>query len=83
MASTGIVLLLIIVGTTFFSYKGFKSHAFFEKYEFEVEKVRLYKDYKRLLTSGFLHINWLHLIFNMLTLLLLSGSLQAYLGTAH
>jgi membrane associated rhomboid family serine protease len=65
------------------SYKGFKDKEFFYKYEFEVDKVRLYKDYKRLFTSGFLHVGWMHLIFNMIALYFFSPGLEAYLGPAQ
>ncbi len=73
MNDTGILGLILIIVNVAVSYKGFKDQQFFEKYKFEVEKIRLYKDYKRLLTSGFLHVNWRHLIFNMLSLWIFSG----------
>lgn len=72
MSPLSIILILI---TGIVSYRGFKDHFFFQKYEFGVDKVRLYKDYKRLITSGFLHVNWMHLIFNMLGLYFFAGSL--------
>jgi len=80
MPDTGFFTLPIIIVTVLFSYKGFTNHLFFKKYEFEVDKILIYKDYKRLVTSGFLHVNWLHLIFNMLTLYVFSGALVGYLG---
>jgi membrane associated rhomboid family serine protease len=78
--NSGMISLLIILVTAFVSYRGFKDHFFFEKYEFGVDKVRLYRDYKRLVTSGFLHVNWMHLIFNMLGLYFFAGSLIQSLG---
>ena len=33
-----------------------------------------------MVTSGFLHVNWLHLIFNMFALYFFSSSLESYLG---
>src|SRR5215218_2688164 len=83
MEGSGFITLLIIIVTVIFSYRGFRDHIFFEKYEFEVDKILLYKDYKRLVTSGFLHVNWLHLIFNMLSLYIFSGSIEAYLGIVN
>src|SRR5215204_4917611 len=80
MEGSGFITLLIIIVTVILSYRGFRDHIFFEKYEFEVDKILLYKDYKRLVTSGFLHVNWLHLIFNMLSLYIFSGSIVGYLG---
>jgi len=82
MAPTGIISLILIVITSIVSYKGFYNRAFFARYEFEVEKILLYRDYKRIVTSGFLHINWTHLIFNMLSLYFVSGVVEITLGTA-
>ncbi|TKK72038.1 rhomboid family intramembrane serine protease [Ilyomonas limi] len=80
MTNTGIVGILLIIANVAFSYKGFTSSLFFYKYNFEVEKILVYKDYKRLVTSGFLHVNWMHLIFNMLALYFFSGPVENYLG---
>src|SRR5687768_13610910 len=74
-----VISFLLIILTALVSYRGFKDHFFFEKYEFGVDKVRLYKDYKRLITSGFLHVNWMHLIFNMLGLYFFSRTLAVTL----
>ena len=78
--TAGFIGILIILITFLISYRGFKDHFFFERYEFGVDKVRLYKDYKRLITSGFLHVNWMHLIFNMLSLYFFTGPLIGSLG---
>jgi membrane associated rhomboid family serine protease len=80
MDTSGLITLLIIVANFIVSYTGFKNHAFFAKYSFEVEKILVYKDYKRLITSGFLHVNWMHLAFNMISLYFFSGSIESYLG---
>jgi membrane associated rhomboid family serine protease len=80
MNTLGIFSLVIIVANVFISYKGFKDSSFFEKYKFEVEKILLYKQYIRLISSGFLHVNWMHLIFNMIALYFFAGSVEAYLG---
>jgi membrane associated rhomboid family serine protease len=80
MNTVGIFSLVIIVANGFFSYRGFTSSSFFEKYKFEVERILLYKEYIRLLSSGFLHVNWLHLIFNMIALYFFSGNVEAFLG---
>jgi membrane associated rhomboid family serine protease len=81
MPSTGIITLILILANVIVSYRGFKDREFFARYEFEVEKILLYKDYKRLVTSGFLHINWMHLIFNMISLYVFSGIVEVTLGT--
>lgn len=76
----GFISLILIIANVIFSYLGFKNSLFYDKYKFNVDAVLLYKDYKRLITSGFLHVNWMHLIFNMLALYFFSGSLELYLG---
>lgn len=75
---TEVISFLLIVLTVLVSYRGFQDHFFFEKYEFGVDKVKLYRDYKRLITSGFLHVNWMHLIFNMLALFFFGGSMGPF-----
>jgi len=80
MSDTGFIGILLIIANVAFSYKGFTNQFFFNKYNFEVEKILIYKDYKRLVTSGFLHLNWMHLIFNMLALYFFSGPVEEYLG---
>lgn len=62
------VLIAIIAVTVLFSVKGFNDRAFFEKYKFNVGAIQNKKEYIRLLSAGFLHADWMHLIFNMLTL---------------
>lgn len=83
MQAIGIISLLIIVVTTFFSSRGFADHSFFARYCFEVEKIVIYKDYKRLLTAGLLHVNWGHLILNMLSFYFFSDALEAVLGPVN
>lgn len=76
----GIVTLLLIVANFIVSFKGFRNYDFFDRYRMEVEKVLLYKDYKRVITSGFLHVGWAHLIFNIISLWAFGGVLESFLG---
>ena len=80
MTNSGILGLILIIANIVFSYKGFASDLFFDRYKFEVEKILIYKDYKRIITSGFLHVSWMHLIFNMISLYAFSGLIQMTLG---
>lgn len=80
MTNTGILSLIIIVVNIIVSWKGLKDPAFYDRYKFEVDKILIYKDYKRLVTSSFLHVSWMHLIFNMFSLYFFSGNLEMYLG---
>lgn len=80
MTDTGVIGLILIIANIAFSYKGFTNDIFFDRYKFEVDKVLIYKDYKRLVTSGFLHVSWIHLIFNMISLYAFSGLVEGYFG---
>lgn len=57
------VLLIALV-----SFQGFRYPDFQERYLLEVDRILVDKQYFRLVSSGFLHTGWLHLIFNMLAL---------------
>ncbi|MBS0027768.1 rhomboid family intramembrane serine protease [Chitinophaga sp. 22321] len=81
MNNTGIISLVIIIVNFIVSYKGLKDRAFFDRYSFVVERILLFREYWRLITSGFLHVSWQHLIFNMISLLMFSFLLEADLGS--
>ncbi len=80
MDTIGIITLLLIVANVLVSYQGFKDHRFLDKYAFEVDSILVQKDYQRLFTSGFLHVGWAHLAFNMISLYAFSDYLQDFLG---
>lgn len=80
MSNTGIITLVLIAINFVVSYKGFKNQAFYDGYKFEIDPILRGKDYKRLVTSGFLHVGWMHLIFNMLSLYFFSGPVEYALG---
>ena len=71
---------ILIIMNVVSSYRGFKDSFFLDRYMFKVDPILIQKDYKRLITSGFLHANWTHLIFNMLALAFFSGSVESFLG---
>jgi membrane associated rhomboid family serine protease len=80
MDKTGIIGFVLIIINVAFSYKGFTNGLFFDGYKFEVDKILVNKDYKRLVTSGLLHVSWTHLIFNMISLYAFSGLLESQIG---
>lgn len=77
---SGIVTLIIIIINIVISYKGFTDILFFEKYEFRIDRILYNKEYIRLISSGFLHLNWVHLIFNMVSLFFFAPTLEAIMG---
>lgn len=80
MERMGAVTLGIIIVNGLFSYKGFEDKTFFEKYLFQMDKVLYQKQYYRLVTSGFLHGDWSHLLFNMMSLYSFSNILEDSIG---
>ncbi len=57
----------IIIVNVLFSMKGFDDFSFFEKYKFNIGGIKR-GERIRMISSGFLHADMPHLIFNMLTL---------------
>lgn len=76
------VLILIIAITAIISFIGFQNPEVFEKYKFNVSAIRQRKEYIRLLSAGFLHVDMMHLIFNMLTLYFFAPIVIATFGVA-
>ena len=79
----GVISFFIIIATVLFSWQGFRNRSLYENYLFNVDKVLVEKDYKRLITSGFLHVSWMHLIVNMFSLYAFSESVELYLGVGQ
>jgi membrane associated rhomboid family serine protease len=77
------ITAIIILINFLVSYRGFKDQIFYNRYSFTIDAIKLQKDYKRLVTSGFLHVGWWHLIFNMIALFFFSSNLEAYIGVLN
>lgn len=67
MENIHIATLVIIAANVIISFKGFKDYIFFEKYKFNIGGIRRGEQI-RMFSSGFLHVDTSHLLFNMLTL---------------
>lgn len=80
MDEIGLMGLILILVNIAVSYQGFKKPAFFDEYKFWTGPIIHDKQYKRMVTSGFLHAGWVHLGFNMLTLYFFSKSLESEVG---
>ncbi|WP_299016451.1 rhomboid family intramembrane serine protease [uncultured Polaribacter sp.] len=75
-------VLIIIVANVLVSMKGFKDYPFLNKYKFQVSSI-LSGDKIRMITSGFLHVDWIHLGFNMYALYLFGGIVANSLGMPY
>lgn len=81
MDSAGVVWLIILAITAYVSYRGLSDQKYLDQYSFHVDSILIRKDYKRLLTSGFVHASWMHLIFNLIAFHSFSTSIEIVLGT--
>jgi membrane associated rhomboid family serine protease len=72
-------VLLIIIANVLVSMKGFSDDAFLNTYKFQIGKI-VSGEKIRMLTSGFLHVDWVHLGFNMYALYLFGGIVAGMLG---
>lgn len=62
------VTILLIAANVVFSVIGFSNHSLVSKTIMWPYQVKWGKQYYRMITSGFLHADWMHLFFNMFTL---------------
>ncbi|MFD0861958.1 rhomboid family intramembrane serine protease [Sungkyunkwania multivorans] len=67
MMNLSAITIAIIIANVLVSMKGFNDFSFFEKYKFQIGPIKRGEQI-RMLTSGFLHVDSRHLLFNMLTL---------------
>lgn len=75
-------VLSIIIINVLFSYKGIQDRLFLDKYKFQVGPI-LAGQKLRLFTSGFLHIDYMHLGFNMYALYIFSDAVIGSLGVLN
>jgi membrane associated rhomboid family serine protease len=73
----------VIAVTCWVSYLGFRDAAFRAKYVFWPEAILARREYYRLVTSGFLHLDGGHLLMNMLSLYFFGPMLERVFGPAQ
>lgn len=74
------LVLIIIAITSIASYYALNNAAIFEKYKFSVGAINNRKEYVRLVSSGFLHADFMHLFFNMFSLFMFQGPVIEFFG---
>ena len=79
MGNLSFITIIIIAANIIFSMIGFKDFSFFEKYKFNIGGIRR-GEQVRMISSGFLHVDQMHLFFNMFTLYFFANEVIGYLG---
>jgi len=69
---------ILILATILFSVAGFNNRQVFDQYKFNAFMVYKRKEWYRLLSHGFLHLDWMHLFVNMLVLYFFGCNLEEY-----
>ncbi len=72
------ITFIIILVTCIASYKAFNDPIFKEKLLFSPYAVAKVGEYHRFVSSGFLHADWMHLIFNMFVLFNFGPAVESY-----
>lgn len=67
MYDIDIATIVVIAANILVSIKGFNDTSFFERYKFNISAINSGQK-ERMATSGFLHVDFTHLFFNMFTL---------------
>ena len=74
------ITILIIILTCFISFTAFNRNDFFAKFQFNPYRVYKSKEWYRIITHGFLHADYTHLIFNMFTLFFFGRLVEYAIG---
>lgn len=70
------ITLIIVIVNVLFSLQGFNNPAFFDKFKHCPYVEHRHKEYYRWLTSGFLHVDYLHLAVNMYVFWMFGGTVE-------
>ncbi|HZV68123.1 MAG TPA: rhomboid family intramembrane serine protease [Saprospiraceae bacterium] len=73
------ITIIIIIFTCLISFQGFSKYAFIDRLKHSPVRELQYKEYYRLLTSGFIHADWTHLLVNMFVLYSFGEFIENYI----
>lgn len=82
MQNLHIATIIIIAANVIISLKGFNDISFFDKYKFNVGGIRRGEQI-RMFSSAFLHADFSHLLFNMLTLYFFANVVIMSVGVTY
>jgi membrane associated rhomboid family serine protease len=72
------VTVSIIIATGVLTFLGFKNPKLFNRLMFDNRMILQSKEYFRLISSGFLHTDWMHFAFNMFSLFSFGKYIEKY-----
>ncbi len=70
--------IIIIIITVIISFTAFNKTELLYRYQFNAYQVLKRNQWYRIITHGFLHANWNHLIVNMIVLFFFGGAVENY-----
>lgn len=76
------IVLVLIISNLLVSLKGFNDTVFFNRYKFQIGAIKA-GDKLRMITSGFLHADWMHFGFNMYALYLFGTKVASSFGNVN
>lgn len=82
MGKLDLITIIIIAANVIISLKAFSDFSFFEKFKFNIGAIKRGEQI-RMLSSAFIHVDQMHLFFNMFTLYFFADEVIAYLGTVN
>lgn len=73
--------IIIVILTAIISYSAFTNDTLYNRLILWPKRMDTPNEYYRLLSSGFIHADWMHLIFNMLALFLFGRYVESYFAS--
>lgn len=80
MGGFDLVTIIVIAANVIITYKALNDNGFFERYKFNIGSIKAGQKI-RMFSSGFLHVNSMHLFFNMFTLYFFAPIVVHYLNS--
>ena len=77
------ITLVLLAANILLSTMAFQNDAFMKKNLFVIGPILQRREYHRLFSSGFLHLNLIHLFINMWVLFQIGGALERVMGSVH
>ena len=70
------ITLVIVAVTVLVSWRAFNDQRLLDRLILWPPAIERHRQYERLLTHGFIHADWMHLLFNMITLWSFGGAVE-------